>query len=480
MTAKKILICNRGEIAIRVAKAIRELGHIAVGFWTDSEPEASHLEYCDQWLHLEGSNNSETYLNMDRILSLVKEHGIDAVHPGYGFLSENTAFCKKLDEAGVIFIGPNANAIHKMGDKAISKQMAKEAGVPVVPGSTGEIESAEEAAGISKEIGYPVLLKAVAGGGGKGMRVVNSEEELSKNFDAVRREAQSSFGNPGVLVEKFILNPHHIEVQILADNKGNVLHCYERECSIQRRHQKIIEEAPSPFVGEDEELRERICKTAVDLAKAVDYNSAGTVEFIMGEDKSFYFLEMNTRIQVEHPITEQITGVDLLANMIKGALGEEMDVTAQEQIKISGHAIECRICAEDPVTMLPAPGQVNGFEFTFPQGIRFDHCIYNGLEVKADFDPMIGKLVGYGHNRNVVIRKVRGALRGLVVEGIKNNIALHQAIMEEESFQRGLYTTNYIQEVAPQDKVESFKNVGSLYKKAVAIEMGAIQERRGL
>lgn len=478
--AKKILICNRGEIAIRVAKAVRELGHIAVGFWTDSEPEASHLEYCDQWLHLKGSSNSQTYLNMDQILELVKEHKIDAVHPGYGFLSENTVFCKRLEEAGVTFIGPHAEAIYKMGDKAISKQMAKEAGVPVVPGSTGEIESAEEAAKIAKEIGYPVLLKAVAGGGGKGMRIVNSEQELSKNFDAVRREAQSSFGNPGVLVEKFIVNPHHIEVQILADKKGNIYHCYERECSIQRRHQKIIEEAPSPFVGEDQELRERICQTAVELAKAVNYNSAGTVEFIMGEDKSFYFLEMNTRIQVEHPITEQITGIDLLANMIKGALGEDMDVGSQEEIKISGHAIECRICAEDPVTMLPAPGQVNGFEYTFPQGIRFDHCIFDGLEVKPDFDPMIGKLIGYGQNRNVVIRKVRSALRGLVIEGIKTNTALHRVILEEESFQKGLYTTNYIQEIAPQERVESLKGVEGLYKKALAIEMGRIQERRGL
>lgn len=479
MKAKKVLICNRGEIAIRVAKAVRELGHIAVGLWTDNEPEAAHLEYCDQWVHLKGQGNTETYLNMDQILKIIKEHNIDAVHPGYGFLSENTIFCKKLEDAGVIFIGPHAEAIYKMGDKAVSKQMAKEAGVPVVPGSTGEIESAKEAATIAKDIGYPVLLKAVAGGGGKGMRVVNSEEELDKSFDAVRREAQSSFGNPGVLVEKFIVNPHHIEVQILADNKGNVFHVFERECSVQRRHQKIVEEAPSPFVGNDEKLRQEICETAVKLARAVNYNSAGTVEFIMGEDKSFYFLEMNTRIQVEHPITEEITGVDLLANMIKGAFGDEMDIKSQDEIKINGHAIECRICAEDPVTMLPAPGVVNGFEFTFPQGIRFDHCIYDGFEVKSDFDPMIGKLIAFGKSRDVAIRKTKAALHGLTIDGIKTNAPLHKVIIDEETFVKGIYTTNYISEVAPQDKVEEQKTEESLYQRAVSIEMAALTQRMG-
>lgn len=468
---KKILICNRGEIAIRVAKAIRELGHTAVGFWTDNEKDAAHLEYCDQWIHLKGSSNTETYLNMDQIISIIQEHKIDAVHPGYGFLSENTVFSKKLEEMKVIFIGPHAEAIHKMGDKAISKQMAKDAGVPVVPGSTGEIETWEEASIVAKEIGYPVLLKAVAGGGGKGMRVCIDNSELEKNFEAVRREAKSSFGNPGVLVEKYILNPHHIEIQIIADNKGNIYHCFERECSVQRRHQKIIEEAPSPFIGDDEKLRLEISETAVKLARAVNYNSAGTVEFIMAEDKSFYFLEMNTRIQVEHPITEEITGVDLVGNMIKSALGEDLDIKSQADIKIMGHAIECRICAEDPVTMLPAPGKINGFETTFPQGIRFDHCIFNGLEVKPDFDPMIGKLIGYGHSRHVVLRKMRSAIKGLYIEGIKTNIPLHQIILEEENFVAGKYTTNYIGEIKPQDSVIGLVQTENLYKKAIAIEM---------
>lgn len=473
---KKILICNRGEIAIRVAKAIRELGHEAVGFWTDNELEPPHLEYCDIWLHLKGMNNTETYLNMDQILDIVKEYKIDAVHPGYGFLSENTTFAKRLEEEGVIFIGPNSFAIEKMGDKAISKQMAKEAGVPVVPGSTGEIESVEEAKKIANEIEFPVMLKAVAGGGGKGMRICADESELEKNFEAVRREAQSSFGNPGLLVEKFIVNPHHIEVQIIADKKGNVYHCFERECSIQRRHQKITEEAPSPFVADDDDLRQRLCKTAVDLAKAVNYDSAGTVEFIMGADKSFYFLEMNTRIQVEHPITEEITGVDLVANMIKAALGEDLDISSQDEIKINGHAIECRICAEDSVTMLPAPGKIAAFEYTFPQGVRFDHCIYNGFEVKPDFDPMIGKLIVHGFNRSVAIRKTRNAIKNLHIDGIKTNTYLHEIIIEQENFVAGIYTTNYIAEIKPQEKVEALIAEENLFKKAISIEIESMRE----
>lgn len=474
--SKRILICNRGEIAIRVAKAVRELGHIAVGFWTDNELEPPHLEYCDVWLHLKGSNNTDTYLNMDQILEIIKENKIDGVHPGYGFLSENTVFAKKLEDMGVVFIGPNSNAIEKMGDKAVSKQIAKNAGVPVIPGSTGEIESADEAKTIAKEIGYPVLLKAVAGGGGKGMRTCFDESELDKNFEAVRREALSSFGNPGVLVEKFIVNPHHIEVQIIADKKGNIFHCYERECSIQRRHQKITEEAPSPFIGDDEALRANICETAVKLAKTVDYDSAGTVEFIMGEDKSFYFLEMNTRIQVEHPITEEITGVDLVANMIKVAFGDEMDFSSQDEISIQGHAIECRICSEDPVTMLPAPGTVAAFDYTFPQGVRFDHCIYNGFEVKPDFDPMIGKLIVKGMNRKTVVRKLKNAIKNLYIDGVKTNIKLHEIIIDEPNFIEGKYSTNYISAVKPQDQVESLLSDCNLYKKAISLECSGLRE----
>ncbi|MFL5785251.1 MAG: acetyl/propionyl/methylcrotonyl-CoA carboxylase subunit alpha [Bacteriovoracaceae bacterium] len=471
MKGKRVLIINRGEIAIRVAKALNELGLVSVGVWTDNETEPPHLEYCQEWVHLEGSNNKDTYLNIPKIMKIIDDFKIDGVHPGYGFLSENREFSEALAKKGITFIGPNPTAVYKMGAKDISKQIAKEAGVPVVPGSTGEIATIEEAIKIGNEIGYPVLLKAVAGGGGKGMRPCANDEEVKTNFPAVQREALSSFGYAGLLVEKYILNPHHIEVQILADKKGNVYHVFERECSIQRRHQKIVEEAPSPFIGTDEKVRKAICETAVKCAKAVNYDSAGTVEFIMGEDKKFYFLEMNTRIQVEHPITEEITGVDLVANMIKAAFGEPLDFKSQDDIQIHGHAIELRICAEDPITMLPAPGKIVGFETTFPQGIRFDHCIYPKFMITPDFDPMIGKLIAKGLNRDVALRKVRAALDGLIIEGIKTNIPLHKVILREETFVKGEYSTAYIGKIKPQEKVSPKEDPKAFMVKVAAIEM---------
>lgn len=474
MKGKRVLIINRGEIAIRVAKALNELGLVSVGVWTDNETEPPHLEFCQEWVHLAGSNNKDTYLNIPSIMKLIDDYKIDAVHPGYGFLSENGEFSKALAAKGIIFIGPNPTAVYKMGDKAISKTVAKEAGVPVVPGSTGEVPTAEEAIKIANEIGYPVLLKAVAGGGGKGMRPCANEKEVRDNFPAVQREALSSFGNAGLLVEKYVLNPHHIEVQILGDKKGNVYHVFERECSVQRRHQKIIEEAPSPFIGTDEKVRRDICETAVKLGRAVGYDSAGTVEFIMGEDKKFYFLEMNTRIQVEHPITEEITGVDLVANMIKAAFSEPLDFNSQDDIKIQGHAIECRICAEDPVSMLPAPGKIVGFETTFPQGIRFDHCIFPKFVITPDFDPMIGKLIAKGLTRDVAIRKVRAALDGLVIEGIKTNIALHKIILDETVFKKGNYSTHYIGSVKPQEQVLKVEAIEEFMKRIVSIEMNQL------
>jgi len=470
MKGKRILIANRGEIASRIAKACRELEHTSIGIWTDFEPNARHLEFCDEWIHLPGKNNTDTYLNVDRIVEICKKYDVDAVHPGYGFLSENALFADALDKAGIVFVGPNTKAVRAMGDKAVSKKIAKEAGVPVVPGATAAVPNIEEALKMARDIGYPILLKAVAGGGGRGMRQCLNDDDVKKNFEAVGREAKASFGNGDLLVEKYIVNPHHIEVQILADKKGNVFHFFERECSIQRRHQKIIEEAPSPFIGEDEALRKSICETAVRLAKTVDYDSAGTVEFIMGEDRKFYFLEMNTRIQVEHPITEEITGVDLIVCMIQSAFGDNLGISSQEWIKRSGHAIECRICAEDPFTMLPSPGKVTGFETNFPQGTRFDNCLYKGLHVTPDFDPMVGKLITKGINRKVALRKMRAALDGLLIEGLKTNVPLLEVILDEENFILGKYTTNYITEVKPQEKIKAEFNHLRVYQTLAGIE----------
>ncbi|PIP92667.1 MAG: hypothetical protein COW00_01415 [Bdellovibrio sp. CG12_big_fil_rev_8_21_14_0_65_39_13] len=467
---KRVLISNRGEIAIRIAKACRELGHTAVGIWTDNEPAAKHLEFCDEWVRLPGKTNAETYLNIPAIIKLCKESKIDAVHPGYGFLAERTEFAEALEKEKIVFIGPNSNAVKLMGDKATSKVLAKSVGVPVIPGSAEAVPSVAEAIKISNDIGYPVLLKAVAGGGGRGQRACFSEGEIKDHFEAVQRESQSAFGNGDLLVEKLILDPHHIEVQVLGDKKGNVYHFFERECSVQRRNQKIIEEAPSPFIGDDEKLRQEICTTAVKLAQAVKYDSAGTVEFIMGADRKFYFLEMNTRIQVEHPITEEITGVDLIICMIQAAFGEELGIPDQEWIHRTGHAIECRICAEDPITMLPAPGLVTGFDTNFPQGIRFDHCVYKNLDVTPDFDPMVGKLIAKGIVRDIAIRKMRSALKGLYIEGLKTNIPLHKVIMEDQVFIDGNYTTTYIKEHKPQDRVKKTKKYSRFYKLLAGIE----------
>lgn len=471
MTEKKrILIINRGEIATRIAKAIRELGHVAIGVWTDNEPHATHLEFCHEWVQLPGKTNAETYLNVPNILSLIKKYKIDAVHPGYGFLSENTGFAEELEKNGVVFIGPNPKAVRLMGDKAISKQVAKDANVPVVPGSLGAVLTIEDAIKIAKEIKYPIFLKAIAGGGGRGMRICHNDQDVKNNFEAVQREAKAAFNNGELLVEKFIVNPHHIEVQILADKKGNVFHFFERECSVQRRNQKIIEEAPSPFIGEDEELRKKVCETAVKLARAVGYDSAGTVEMIMGEDKSFYFLEMNTRIQVEHPITEEITGIDLIVCMIQSAFGEDLGIPSQSWIKRTGHAIECRICAEDPITMLPAPGEVQAFETIFPQGTRFDHCLYRGLKVTPDFDPMVGKLVTKGLVRSVAIRKMKAALDGLLLEGLKTNIPLHKIILRDQKFVSGHYNTSFIAENNPNSKVNTDVDYQKVYRILAGIE----------
>ncbi len=470
LPTKRILIANRGEIAIRVAKAVRELGHTAIGLWTDNEPEAAHLSFCDEWVHLPGTTHAETYLNIEALCQLAQKEKADGVHPGYGFLSENANFARALEKCGIVFIGPNPKAIEQMGDKATSKALAISAGVPVIPGAAEAIPDIRTALKAASEIGYPVLLKAVAGGGGRGMRTCFSPADIEQQFEAVGREALAAFGNSELLVEKFIEGPHHIEVQILADKKGHTYHLFERECSIQRRHQKIVEEAPSPFIGNDEELRRDICTTAVKLAQAVKYDSAGTVEFIMDAGRKFYFLEMNTRIQVEHPITEEMTGIDLIVAMIKIAFEEDFGITAQEQIARLGHAIECRICAEDPATMRPAPGLVTGLKTHFPQGIRFDHCLYLGLRVTPDFDPMVGKLVAKAYHRQQAIDKMKCALNGLDIQGLKSNIPLHLLIFGEENFVRGDYSTAYLEEMKLEKKLPTGIDTCALYRQLALVE----------
>ena len=473
---KKILIANRGEIAIRIAKSCRELGHTSVGLYTDDEINAPHLQFCDEWVYLSGKTREETYLNKNKIISLAKKHHVDGIHPGYGFLSENPDFVQLLEKEDIVFIGPHKKAIQLMGDKAISKNWAKKVGVPVVPGSQEPVPTVQEAINIAKDISFPILLKAVAGGGGKGMRACYNENDIRHQFESVTREAKSSFGNGDLLVEKLIVNPRHIEVQILADKKGNIYHLFERECSIQRRHQKILEESPSPFIGGDEKLRNDICHAAVTLAASSHYDSVGTVEFIVGEDRTFYFLEMNTRIQVEHPITEELTGIDLIACMIQAAFEEDLGISGQDWIKRMGHAIECRICAEDPITMLPSPGRVTGFETNFPQGIRFDHCLYRGLDITPNFDPMVGKLVARGPIREVAIRKILCALDGLYIEGLKTNIPLHKIILQEKNFKAGHYSTDYIAQVRPQDNINTSMDYDKLYLKLAGIEMRQLKQ----
>lgn len=467
---RRILIINRGEIASRIGRACRELGHTSVGVWTDHERQPKHLEFCDEWVHLKGSTHIETYLNIDRILQMIEEHSCDAVHPGYGFLSENAQFAEILKKKGIIFIGPHSESIRIMGDKALSKQLAAKQGIPVIPGSIKPVETYRDAIRIAHQIMYPVLLKAIAGGGGKGMRACYSDEDIVKNFEVVQREAMAAFNNGELLVEKLMVDPRHIEVQIIGDKKGGRYHLFERECSIQRRHQKIIEEAPSPFVGGDVELRRSLCKAALRLAEAVRYDSVGTIEFIMDKDRNFYFLEMNTRIQVEHPVTEEITGIDLICCMIQAAFEEDMDIKDQSSIVKQGHAIECRIYAEDPITMIPATGFVTGFETSFPQGTRFDHCLYAGLEVTPDFDPMVGKLISRGIDRGVAIRSMTSALKGLLLEGLKTNIPLLRKIISSDAFVQNQCTTNYIESTRPQDEIDLRLNHLHIYGILASIE----------
>lgn len=439
----KILIANRGEIAIRIIRACRELGITSVAVFSDADRDSLHVFLADEAYHIGPSPSKESYLNFRKILEVAKTAGADAIHPGYGFLSENTTFARACVEAGINFIGPTPENIDAMGDKISSKHLMKEAGVPTVPGSDGGVETIDEAMSIAEKIGLPIIIKATAGGGGKGMRVVRKMDELESAFRACRSEGQNYFANPTVYIEKFINDPKHIEIQVFGDKHNNHVHLFERECSVQRRNQKIIEECPSPSVPQ--EVRLKMGAAAVRAAKLINYVGAGTIEFIFdNKTKEFYFMEMNTRLQVEHPITEIVTGYDLVKEQIFVAAGHPLSFK-QEDIKQKGHAIEARICAEDPITYKPHPGVIRACRHPQGPGLRVDSYAYPGYEVPIFYDPMIAKVITFGETRQEAIDRMQRALTEFVLTGIKTNIVLHKTILDHPKFRDGSYTTQFIE-----------------------------------
>lgn len=412
---KKMLIANRGEIAVRIIRAARELGIRTVAIYSEADRKAKHVELADEAYCVGGASPKESYLNMTNIITLATSIGVDAIHPGYGFLAENAHFAELCELVGITFIGPSAEAIEKMGDKSVAKKTVQKANVPTIPGSEGLIQDEEEALHTAQSIGYPVIIKATAGGGGRGMRVANNDDELRHMFHLARREAEAAFGNAGVYLEKFLVRPRHVEVQIIGDRHGHVVHLGERDCSLQRRHQKLIEEAPSPAVTP--ELRQKMGEAAVRAAQAVQYVGAGTVEFLLDEDGQFYFMEMNTRIQVEHPVTEWVTGIDLIQEMIKVAYGHPLSFT-QEDVELRGWSIECRINAEDPKRQfMPTPGRIERLVLPGGFGVRVDTALESGTMIPPYYDSMVAKLIVWAPNRLEAIRRMERALSELVVEG---------------------------------------------------------------
>ncbi|ABK42911.1 biotin carboxylase / biotin carboxyl carrier protein [Magnetococcus marinus MC-1] len=446
---QKILIANRGEIACRVIKTARRMGIQTVAVYSDADREALHVRMADEAYYIGPSPSNQSYLVMDKLLEVIKQCGADGVHPGYGFLSENSTFCRRLQEMGVIFIGPNPTAIDAMGDKISSKKLAQAANVNTIPGHMGIIENADEAVRIAAEIGYPVMLKASAGGGGKGMRIAHNDAEAAEGWQSATNEGLSYFGDGRVFIEKFIENPRHIEIQVLCDGHGNGVYLNERECSIQRRNQKVIEEAPSPFV--DADMRRAMGEQALALAQAVDYVSAGTIEFVVGADKGFYFLEMNTRLQVEHPVTEFITGLDLVEQMIRVARGERLSIT-QDQVLLKGWSMESRVYAENPYrNFLPSVGRLVRYEPPLESAhVRVDTGVFAGGEVTLFYDPMIAKLITWGQDRGEAIEHMREALDSYLIEGPGHNIDFLNAVLRHPRFVSGNISTAFIAEEYPE------------------------------
>ena len=466
---KKILIANRGEIACRVIRTARRMGIKTVAVYSEADKDARHVELADEAVLIGPPPSAQSYLQIERIVKACKDTGAEAVHPGYGFLSENAAFCAALEKEGIVFIGPKVHAIEAMGDKIASKKLAIEAKVNTIPGHNQAVTSPEEAVEIARRIGYPVMIKASAGGGGKGLRVAYDDTQCREGLTACRNEAKNAFGDDRVFIEKFIEEPRHIEIQVLGDAHGNYVYLHERECSIQRRHQKVIEEAPSPFI--DEATRKAMGEQAVQLARAVKYQSAGTVEFVVGKDRSFYFLEMNTRLQVEHPVTEFITGLDLVELMIRVAAGERLQF-AQKDVQRTGWAIECRINAEDPLRgFLPSSGRLVKFipPPEVPGQVRVDTGVYEGGEVSMYYDSMIAKLICHGATRDQAITRMREALNAFVIRGVASNIAFQAALLQNPRFLSGNFNTGLIAEEYPKGfQATSLVHVDPLLLAAVA------------
>jgi acetyl-CoA carboxylase biotin carboxylase subunit len=442
---KKILIANRGEIALRIQRTCKEMGIKTVGVYSTADRDSLHVRFSDEAVCIGPPSSKESYLNIPRIIAAAEITGVDAIHPGYGFLSENAEFAEVCAEYGIKFIGPQPSSIRGMGDKSTAKATMKKAGVPVVPGSDGLLKDLAQAEKIAAKIGYPVLLKATAGGGGKGMRIAWDDTQLATAWDDARREAAAAFGNDGMYMEKFIEQPRHIEIQVVGDQYGNVSHLSERDCTIQRRHQKLVEECPSPAPFMDEALRNKMGEAAVKAAKSVNYESAGTVEFIVDKHGKFYFMEMNTRIQVEHPVTEEVFGYDLIKEQIRVAAG--IEVSGRHYYPGEVHSMEVRINAEDPENdFRPSPGRITAFHKPGGHGVRVDTHVYAGYTIPPNYDSMIGKLIVTARTRDEVIAKMERALDEFIVEGIKTTIPFHRKLMENEIFRSGVYSTKFIEE----------------------------------
>jgi acetyl-CoA carboxylase biotin carboxylase subunit len=439
----KILIANRGEIAVRIIRACREMNIKTVAIYSEIDKDALHTRLADEAICIGPAPSNKSYLNIKNIIEAANITGADSIHPGFGFLSENAEFAKICEESNIKFIGPNSKVIDLLGNKSNAKEMMKKEGVPVIPGSDGSITGLKEAISISDKIGYPIILKAAAGGGGKGIRIVNCKEDLEDAYNIVKQEAKISFNDDEIYIEKFVQNPRHVEIQILADEFGNIVHLGERDCSIQRRHQKVLEETPSTAV--DEKLRNKMGEAAIKAAKVAGYSSCGTVEFLVDKDKNFYFMEMNTRIQVEHPITEMRTNIDIVKEQIKIAGGEKLKFK-QKDIEFRGHSIECRINAENPSkNFMPCPGKITGINLPGGNGIRIDTAIYEGYTIPPNYDSMIAKIIAYGSNRNEAISKMKRALEELVIDGIDTNRDFLFEIIKNPNFIRGNFDTSFIE-----------------------------------